>query len=313
MKTKKHLFDSTIYWSIFALIGLLGTCIYMTYAKDYLLSIVVGVLGICIILFNNNSSHCNIFCRISKTMIVGSIIFVALYILFALTQWNEFLQDGDKLKDLINDSLAIGITIYFFLCLLQVVILPIPSVLLTLVGANVFGATITFILTTIATILGSTIAFLMGRKWGKKLVVWLVGKKAYDKYNSIIKHNGKYYLSLMFLLPIFPDDILCMVAGISTISFYEFLWICILTRPIMIAFTCYFGTGEIIPFHGWGIPIWIGIFVVFTLIFIFGKRLGKKFEKNKSTKKSVESSNIQLDNIEKNLSTTEEALPTITK
>ena len=283
-KTRPRVQPNTI-WGSIILVAIVGTSIYMAYAQDYLLSIAIAILVVCIMLLGSKSKQCDIYCRVAKTTIVISIIFVAVYILFAFTHWNAYLKDSDKIQDIIDDNFWLGLTIYFLLCLLQVVILPIPSVILTLVGANVFGATVAFIATTLATILGSAIAFWMGRRWGKKLVIWLVGKEAYDKYNKTIKNNGVYYLTLMFLLPVFPDDILCMVAGISTIAFSQFIWICTLTRPIMIAFTCYFGTGDIIPFSGWGIPIWIGIFAVFTVIFIFGKKIGKKFESKKTTKK----------------------------
>ena len=39
-------------------------------------------------------------------------------------------------------------------------------------------------------------------------------------------------------------------------------------RPIYIVLVCYFGTGQIIPFSGWGIPVWISIFVICLLIII---------------------------------------------
>ena len=60
----------------------------------------------------------------------------------------------------------------------------------------------------------------------------------------------------MMLFPFFPDDALCLIAGMTSMSFRFFIVTILLTRPIGIVLTCYLGSGQIIPYHGWGLVIW---------------------------------------------------------
>jgi uncharacterized membrane protein YdjX (TVP38/TMEM64 family) len=73
------------------------------------------------------------------------------------------------------------------------------------------------------------------------------------------------FLILAFLLPVFPDDILCFLAGLSSMSMGYFLSIISVSRIIAITATCY--SLNLIPFNTWwGITIW----VIFLILFIVG-------------------------------------------
>jgi uncharacterized membrane protein YdjX (TVP38/TMEM64 family) len=69
----------------------------------------------------------------------------------------------------------------------------------------------------------------------------------------------------MFLLPMFPDDALCAIAGILPIKWSEFLVMQLITRATSIAGTLFFMSGEIIPFHGWGLVV-IGLVAVLAIV-----------------------------------------------
>ena len=97
----------------------------------------------------------------------------------------------------------------------------------------------------------------------------IVGKDNTDKYSSLLRNRGGFFLGLAFLLPMFPDDILCLRAGISNMSYSKFFVITLITRPIGVICMAYFGSGSLIPFSGWGIYAWIGILVVaIAIVFI---------------------------------------------
>ena len=76
----------------------------------------------------------------------------------------------------------------------------------------------------------------------------------------------------MFLLPFFPDDILCSIAGIMPLSWGVFILIQIITRITTIGSTLFFMSGEIIPYDKpWGITILIilGILSIFLFILAY--------------------------------------------
>ena len=72
----------------------------------------------------------------------------------------------------------------------------------------------------------------------------------------------------MFLFPVFPDDALCALAGITPLKWSEFLFMQIISRPISILGTLFFMSGEIIPFKGWGIAIIAVIAILSVIAFI---------------------------------------------
>lgn len=82
-----------------------------------------------------------------------------------------------------------------------------------------------FILITIsAYMVGCIIAYLIGKKLGKKAVKWCAGnEQEYQKWVGVINKKGKWYYTLTVVLPIFPDDLLCFVAGGISMNFGFYL------------------------------------------------------------------------------------------
>lgn len=181
----------------------------------------------------------------------------------------EQLSNMELIKNFILGTGFWGMGVYIGVQIIQVVFLPLPSIVINLVGVALYGPTLAFLLSSLGVCLGSIIAFGLGRVFGSKLVEWIVGKDKAIEYRNLLSNKGKYMLILMLLFPLFPDDILCMVAGLTTMSWKYFIIVVLITRPITIAVMCYMGTGEIIPFSGWGIVIWIIIFAAFMVLFYF--------------------------------------------
>ena len=87
-------------------------------------------------------------------------------------------------------------------------------------------------------------------------------------------------LTVMFLLPMFPDDILCFVAGLSPMSWKYFIIMQVITRAISVSITSFSLGGSIIPYNTWwGILIWIAIGIAIIALFIFLYKKGEKIER----------------------------------
>jgi uncharacterized membrane protein YdjX (TVP38/TMEM64 family) len=149
--------------------------------------------------------------------------------------------------------------------------------LVTIAGALIFGPWTSFILSFVAIMTGSIIMFWLGRKAGKKFVNWLVGKEDAEAWTKRIT-KGKYLFFLMMLFPLFPDDILCVVAGMTDMSFKYFFWTNVIARALGVACTVFFGCGEIIPFSGWGLVIWAGLAVLVALLFYFSVKYQNRID-----------------------------------
>ena len=193
----------------------------------------------------------------------------ALTVLFILQRTGFFsvIQDESSLQEYIASKGAWMPVVYTVLQYLQVVILPIPSVVSTVAGVALFGPFQTMIYSLIGVLLGSFTGFLIGRKLGNKAVAWMIGKDTMEKWQNKIKGKDYLLLTLMFVLPVFPDDVLCFVAGLSTMTLKYFSVMIVVSRILQISVTCY--SIDLIPFTTWwGVSIWIIFFAVLMLGFL---------------------------------------------
>ena len=208
---------------------------------------------------------------ITRTCITAYILldFLAVF-LFILVQTGFFdiIRDEEKFKDFLERSGNWMAILFVVLQFLQVVVLPIPSAVTVVAGAALFGPRAGSLLSLLGIVIGSLIAFLIGRYAGYRVVAWLVGKETLDKWLKKIKGKDKLLLSAMFLLPVFPDDVLCFVAGISSMSLPLFLGVIIVSRVAAIFTTCYSVT--LIPFNTWwGLLIWAILIASVIVLFVF--------------------------------------------
>ncbi len=219
--------------------------------------------------------------KLLKTLIIVivlAVIILAIYLPLELTGTLDKIDSAEKLQEIIQSGGAYSYLIFVLIQFLQTTFVPIPAAVTTIAGVLAFeNIWIVFALSLTAVLLGSIFAFFLGYKIGRRLVFWVVGKKDAIKWELKLK-RGKYVFFLMMLFPFFPDDILCLVAGCIGMSFRFFLITNIITRPIIILLTCVFGSGSIIPFSGWGIPVWIVLIVLGILAFYFSYKYQKQIE-----------------------------------
>ncbi len=214
-------------------------------------------------------------------LIVAVIVLAAFIIISEVGHLNDYENDEDKINGLvkiISDTGAWGMVVYVLIQVLQVVILPLPAVVCYVPGTIIWGAPIATLLASIGVIIGSVIAYFIGRMWGKKAVIWIAGKETTEKYSAYFGKRGKGIFVIMQILPFFPDDILCMVAGLTSMNFAYFMVAMCTVRPAIISIYCFLGSGDIIPFSGWGIYVWVAIFVVCIVLAVLSFKYQDKFE-----------------------------------
>ena len=192
---------------------------------------------------------------------------VFLYILVR-TGFFDIIRDEEQFEAFLERSGKWMAVLFVLLQFLQVVILPIPSTVTVVAGAALFGPLIGSLLSLLGIVIGSLVAFLIGRYAGYRVVAWLVGKETLDKWLKKIKGKDKLLLSAMFILPVFPDDVLCFVAGISSMSLPLFLVVILVSRVAAIFMTSYSIT--LIPFNTWwGLLTWAILIALVIVLFVF--------------------------------------------
>ena len=165
-------------------------------------------------------------------------------------------SDSEKLQAAVAETGPWAPLVFFLLQFAQVLAAPIPGNVTTLVGGALFGLGKSFLISTLAVLFGSCIAFALSRRFGMALVRRFVPQDVIDKYMDLLRGRSTLILGLMFLFPAFPDDMLCFLAGLSPISFPAFVLLTLLTRPWGLLGSSVIGSGTLsMPWWGWGILI----------------------------------------------------------
>ena len=166
--------------------------------------------------------------------------------------------------------------IFFLLQVVQVIFSPIPGNVTTLAGGAIFGLAAGFILSGAGILIGSLLAFFLARLFGQRAVILLVGEKHFARYNRLVAGRGGIGLALLFLLPFFPDDLLCLLAGLSALPARLFLLFLIIGRLPMTFLATLLGAG-LLSFSPWQwVVIGVLILVILLVFFKYGERIEER-------------------------------------
>ena len=95
-----------------------------------------------------------------------------------------------------------------------------------------------------------------------------------EKYLPIIEEKQDMFLFLTMLFPFFPDDALCMLAGLTKISLGRFVAIMALARPWGLIVAALLGSGSLsLPVWAWAVIGGAGL-----LIFVFAMKYSAQIE-----------------------------------
>lgn len=166
--------------------------------------------------------------------------------------------------------------LFFLVQFLSVVLAPIPSNITAAAGGLLFGTWPAFVITFGAVAAGSLLVFWLARALGRDFADRLVSRKLSEKYQDVLRTKAPVFLVLAFLFPFFPDDMLCILAGLTNISFRRFAVIVLLTRPWGLLFASALG-GSTLALPPWVmVPIGLGGLALFLL----GMKYGDKLEES---------------------------------
>lgn len=212
------------------------------------------------------------------TLILMTAALAVLYVIQITGLWDKI----DSVEDLRNYVSGFGgyaVFIFIAIQFLQVVVLPIPGFITVSVGVLLFGAFRGSVYSVIGIVSASIVAFFIGKVFGYKVAGWLVGKENLDKGLELVKGKDKVILTFMFLFPFFPDDVLCFVAGLSSMSVPYYIVMITITRIINIVVSAYSVNGSIIPYNTWwGILLWIAVFILVAALCYVIYKHGDKIE-----------------------------------
>lgn len=188
--------------------------------------------------------------------------------------WLERLGSVEDLREMIAATGVWGGLVFFLMQMMTVIVTPIPSNVTMMAGALALGFVKAMVLGVLAVLTGSVIVFLAARRLGRKAVQRIVDNSVMEKYLPVIEEKQDTFLFLTLLFPFFPDDAICILAGLTSIPLRRFVCIMALTRPWGLVFAALLGSGAF-TMPAWA---WVALGVPMLVIFVLAMRYGDKIE-----------------------------------
>ena len=145
------------------------------------------------------------------------------YLWEKITYFYHLLSDREQIKIFVASFGHGAPAIFIIIQILQVIFAPFPGEATGFIGGFLFGTAKGFLYSSIGLTLGSWINFSIGRFVGKRFVRKMIPEPQLDRLDKIIKHQGVIVLFILFIIPGFPKDYLCLFLGLSTIPVKIFL------------------------------------------------------------------------------------------
>jgi len=167
-----------------------------------------------------------------------------------------------------------GPAVLFILFILQTFIAFIPGQALSMAGGYLYGFATGIIISWTSAVLSSQCVFWLVRRYGRPFAERWVTPPTLDRWDKIAANQGIAFYVVTLVMPFFPNDAMCYVAGLGNISFRRFLVANIVGRGIASILTVIVGA------YGAQMPILIVIFIVgFIILGIVGWIVARRFSK----------------------------------
>lgn len=179
-----------------------------------------------------------------QTVLVGLGLVVGLALVsWAVLAHAPFLLDLAWIRGRVVAAGPLAPVVFVLVQTLQVVVAPVPGQVLAGVGGYLFGGVAGALYSMTGVLLGSLIAFELARRYGRPFVERVVDPDTLARVDGFAAAHGRVGLFLAFLLPTFPDDLLCFLAGVSEVRLRDLLVLVLVGRAPSFVLAAYAGQG----------------------------------------------------------------------
>lgn len=164
--------------------------------------------------------------KLRRLMTIATIIGILVCVALGHYGWRlGIFTSTEKMQEFISRSGVWGAFFFFLLQIVQCIIPIIPGNVTSLFGIYFFGPLPGFLLNYLGIYVGEVIVFLLARFFGPTFVHAAVKPETFEKYSKWLDANDekikKFFIWTM-ALPGMPDDVICMVMGLTNMSFKTF-------------------------------------------------------------------------------------------
>ncbi|MBW1857515.1 MAG: TVP38/TMEM64 family protein, partial [Deltaproteobacteria bacterium] len=158
------------------------------------------------------------------------------------------------------------------------------------IAGAIFGSVVGVIVVSIASTIGASLAFLIGRYFARDATAkWLSKREKFHKLDDLTERHGAIIVALVRIVPIFPFNFVNYGFGLTSVHFWTYVfwsWVCMLPGTILYVV----GTDAItqaiiqkkVPWTLIGVMVVVGVILV-ALVRIARRRLHEEEEEAQST------------------------------
>jgi uncharacterized membrane protein YdjX (TVP38/TMEM64 family) len=153
----------------------------------------------------------------------------------------DFVADQEQIRAWVEQLGAWGPVAIVALETAQALLAPIPGQAIEAVSGYLYGPWLGLLFPMIGMVIGSTTIFLLARRFGRPLVIRLIGRMSMDRLDDLVRRGGAPFFFLIWLLPFAPDDLACVAAGLTPMPTRQFLFLMIVGRMPGVAVSVWVG------------------------------------------------------------------------
>jgi len=211
------------------------------------------------------------------------VVAIVVAVVAALLVWGEpfwsIFRDQDRLEVLVQEWGAWGPLVIILLQILQTIVAPVPGQVIGFVSGYLFGIWWGTLYCMFGMLVGSSLVVLLARRYGRPLVEQLANPDTLARMDGWVERSAgspqrtELILFLIFLLPFVPDDVACLLAGLTTLSIWRVLLLAAIGRFPGLLVPVLIGAGSVEVTAGqWAILM--AVLILIALLFMrYGERL----------------------------------------
>jgi uncharacterized membrane protein YdjX (TVP38/TMEM64 family) len=183
--------------------------------------------------------------------------------------WRWF-SDRDAVEASMHAFGIWGPVVLFVLFILQVFLAFIPGQALMVGCGFLYGFWGGFLLSWLSLVAGGELAYVLARQYGRPFAERWIAPDVISRWNKASWGQGIGFFAIMLVMPLVPNDAMCYVAGLGSISHRRFSIANLVGRGMACVLTSAAGAlGGNLPWQGWAALI--AVFVLMGVAWQIGK------------------------------------------
>ena len=154
--------------------------------------------------------------KVDLLIIIGFLV-----IILVITIWQPNVPGQEEIDLTLEKYGSFGPLAIIGVIILEVIIAPIPGGLIPIAAGALYGVWLGSLYTWLGNVIGSAIAFWLARKLGRPIIKKIVAEKKIIHFDYFLQRN-RFLVWLVYIIPVFPIDIISFALGFSDMKFRRF-------------------------------------------------------------------------------------------